>query len=50
VPKVMSLLSAKRKPYGKVDPSSDEDPDPKCAKEKQIKFEKKMSMVDLEIN
>jgi hypothetical protein len=46
----MSLLSAKRQPYGKVDQSSDEDPDPKRAKEKKIKFEKKMSMVDLEIN
>lgn len=50
VPKVMRLLSPVRKAEGKVEPSSDEDPDPVRAKEKRIKFEENMVMVDLEIN
>lgn len=50
VPKVMRLLSPVRKAQGKADPSSDEDRDPVRAKEKRIKFQKNMVMVDLEIN
>ena len=49
VPQVMQLLDPAEKKKAEGKHSSDEDPDPKRAKDKMKKFEENMLMVDEEI-